>query len=240
MENTAVERSIGSSAASFCVCWLSWCISDEVNNKQISGKLLHCLIWMIKYVMKSRRAGLKVYVVKFCSAIDVSWCQSVEVAVTPRLHRTLSVSNCDAEIFDFGSSYQVRMNLQLWFRWFAACLVQTHGTLELRNDSRYSLRKQHSNIYSQLHNSIAADISTLLRQIQHGICRIIKGWNDYLSDIELMCRILTHHTRIPGLSEEYSWVFARSGMTFMPTSNPLSCQVWWSQIWQRMHILFNG
>jgi len=55
-----------------------------------------------------------------------------------------------------------------------------------------------------------------------------------------MYRILRHGSRIPGLSEEYSRAFPRSGMKFRHTSKTLCCRVWWSQIWHRTHIPFNG
>ena len=55
-----------------------------------------------------------------------------------------------------------------------------------------------------------------------------------------MYRILKHTLHIPGLPEEFTRVFPRSGMKFRHTAHPLSYRVWWSQIWHCTHILFNG
>jgi len=95
-------------------------------------------------------------------------------------------------------------------------------------------------IYSQLHMSIAINISTFLRPIHHSISPIMQGYKDCLSNIELMYQMLGDGSRIPGLLEASSRVFPRSGTKFRHTWDPLTCQVWWSQIGHRTHILFNG
>jgi len=69
---------------------------------------------------------------------------------------------------------------------------------------------------------------------------IIQGWTDWLRDIELMYHIRRHSSSIPGIREDYRWVFPCLGIQFRHTADPLLCQVWWSQIWHLMHILFPG
>jgi len=69
---------------------------------------------------------------------------------------------------------------------------------------------------------------------------IIEGLKDCLSDIELVYCILRHGSRIPGLPEAYSRAFPRSGMNSRHTPEALCGRVWWSQIWHRTHIPFNG
>jgi len=113
-----------------------------------------------------------------------------------------------------------------------------HLTLESRMNSGYSLNLQCWIIYSQLHIRIAINFSTLMGQIQHSICPIIRGLTECLDDNELMYHFLRHGSCIPDLPKECSWKFPCSGMKFRYTSYPLCCQVWWSQIWHCMHILF--
>ena len=181
---------------------------------------------MNQYVMKTRCASLME--------------DSVEAAVTTHLFAILSVWNCDTKICERDSCFQVRMNLRVWFRLLVARLFQAHRILESRKNSEYKLHHQCWIIRSRLHKRIAVNFSTLLKQIQCSIFLIIHGWKECLSDIGLIYRILRHSVPISGLHEEFSRVFPRSGMKFRHTSNPLSCQGWWSQIWRRTHILFTS
>jgi len=87
---------------------------------------------------------------------------------------------------------------------------------------------------------IAINFLTLLRHIQNCISLIIKGFEDCLSNSMLTHCIQTCSSYIPGLHEEYWQLFHRSGIIFRYTSNPLSCQCWWSQICHHMSILYNG
>jgi len=168
-------------------------------------------------------------------------CVRICRAVVPAyLHSIMSVWNGDSEIFKWDLCDQVRLNFQVWFELFVACLFQAHRILESRKNSEYKLNHQCWIIRSRLHKRIAVNFLTLLRQIQCSICLIIHRLKDYLSNIELMHHILRHGSDISGLHEEYSRVFPRSGMKFRHTSNPLSCRSWWSQIWHHTNILFTG
>jgi len=168
-------------------------------------------------------------------------CVRICPAVVPSyLDPIFSVWNCDSEMCKWDPCDQVCLNFHVWFQLFIACLFEVHQILESRQNSGYSQNHQCWIIYSRLHKRIAVNFSTLLRQIQCSIFLIIHGWKECLSDIGLMYRILRHSMPISGLQEEFSWVFPCSGMNFRHTSNPLSCQGWWSQIWRRTHILFTS
>jgi len=106
----------------------------------------------------------------------------------------------------------------------------------MRKNSGYSLKQQCLKMYSQLRKRITINLSTLLRQIQHSISLMIQEWKYYLSNIELMYHILRHASCIPGLPKEYTQGFHHSGIKFRYTSDPLSCWVWWSQVWHRTHV----
>jgi hypothetical protein len=53
----------------------------------------------------------------------------------------LSVWNCDTEIFNWDSSYQVLLNLHASFNVLVSCLFHGHRTIELEKNSGYSLNQ---------------------------------------------------------------------------------------------------
>ena len=81
-------------------------------------------------------------------------------------HCILSVWHCVNDICERDLSFQVRLNLQLWFKLFDAWLFETHRILQSQKDLVYSMKQPYWLIFSQLHKRIAVNFSTLLRQIQ--------------------------------------------------------------------------
>jgi hypothetical protein len=156
------------------------------------------------------------------------------------LHPLLPMWNCMYKIGKHAPCVQVHLTLHVWFQSFVACEFKSYLILESRQNSGYSLNHQHWIICSRLHQGIAVNFSTLLKQIQCSISLIIHWLHDCLCDIELMYCILGHGLHIPGLAEEHSPLFPCSEMNVRHTTNPLCCRGWWSQIWHRMFILFTS
>ena len=92
--------------------------------------------------------------------------ESVEAA---HFHCILSVWNCVNDICEWDPFFQVRLNLQVWFKLFDASLCEAHRILQSRKDSGYSMKQPYWLIFTQLHKRIAVNFSTLLRQIQRRI-----------------------------------------------------------------------
>jgi len=178
---------------------------------------------------------------KWNSAVQyILLCESVKAAVTAPLHAISCVWKCITAICQRDRSFQVPLQLLVWFQLLVACQFQPHRIEDSRKNLRYSLNQQYWIIYSRLHKRIAVNCSTLLGLMQSSLSLIVQLEMDSLSDIELMYHILSHGLRFPSLLEEYSQVFPRSGMKLRYTWDPLSCPVLWSQIWHHTRILFNG
>jgi len=84
-------------------------------------------------------------------------------------HCLLSVWNCDSDPCEWDPCFQVRLNLQVWFKLFEACLFEAHRILHSQKNSGYSMNQPYWLIFSPLHKRIAVNFSTLLRQIQLAI-----------------------------------------------------------------------
>jgi len=89
--------------------------------------------------------------------------ESVEAA---HFHWILSVWPCVNDICERDLFFQVRLNLQIWFKLFDAWQFEAHRILQSRKDSVYSMKQPYWLILSQLHQRIAVNFSTLMRQIQ--------------------------------------------------------------------------
>jgi len=148
--------------------------------------------------------------------------------------------NCGTYICQWDSSFQAPLNLQVWFELLVTWLFQAHRILGLQKNSAYSPNQQCWIIYSQLQKRIAINFWIILRQIEHSIIIIIQALKGYRSDIQLMYCVLKHGSKIPGVPEEFSWVFVHSWIKFRYSSDPLSCRGWWCQIWHCMHLPFNA
>jgi len=99
----------------------------------------------------------------------VPYIQLLESVEAAHFHSLLSVWNCDSDICERDPCFQVRLNLQVWFKLFDASLFEAHRILQSQKNSGYSINQPYWLIFCPFHKRIAVNFSTLLRQIQLGI-----------------------------------------------------------------------
>jgi len=139
---------------------------DEYGMK--SMEIRHLVYWItvwIGYTNMWWRAGAPIWWwTKSNSAVPyiLLW-ESVEAA---HFHCIFSVWICGNDICERNPRFQVRLNLQVWFKLLNACLFEAHRILQSWKNSGYSMNQPCWLIVSQLPKRIAVNFSTVLRQIQ--------------------------------------------------------------------------